>query len=167
MSDAKETLGALLMLGAIFGIAAAAIIVNGAADATPGLTYESGDRPRENNTSLCQGPGAARCPPHHLQWTIPAGGSVTTRFIVDGTERSRITGSMLLRDQCRTVVDWAITTPGRTIARDTVRKAWIDEQFLAPAPVEDDRVVTFTARRTDDETCRVTLLWYASGATEW
>jgi hypothetical protein len=166
MSDARDTVGAVLILVGVCAFFPVAAHLTARQDATPGLTYASGDRPREQNAVVCHGQGASFCPPHRMEWTIPAGGSVTTRFTIDGGGRSRLTGSMLLRDACATVVEWEITTQDRTIARNTVRKAWLDEQFLEPEPLGDDRAVTFIARRTDREPCTATLLWYAAGAAK-
>ena len=167
MSEAKDALvGALTVVG-LFGFFGMMIYLNDTSDATPGLTYESGDRPHESNRAICYGPGVSSCPRAHLRWTIAAGGSVTTRFTVDGTERSLLSGGLRVGDACRTVVDWEITTPGRTIARNTVRPARSGEQYLHAQLMAEERVVTFTARRTDGESCPAILLWYSAGASEW
>ena len=135
-------------------------------DATPGLTYHSGDRPREHNRGICGYQGAAHCPPRRLVWTVAGGGSVTTQFSLDDAEDTRVTGSLELGGGCSPVVEWAITAQGRTIADDRLRVNLLGEQFLGEARLRPgDQAVTFTARRADRSSCEAVLVWNAAGTT--
>ncbi|MGC5284732.1 hypothetical protein [Micromonospora sp. DT231] len=135
-------------------------------DPTPGLTHQSGDRPREHNRPICVQQGVANCPPRQMVWTVPGGGSVTTGFALDDAEDTRVTGSLELRGGCSPVVDWVITAQGRAIAGDRLRVRLVDEQFLGEARLlPGDREVTFTARRTDSGSCEAVLVWNAAGTT--
>ncbi|MEU7754875.1 hypothetical protein [Micromonospora sp. NPDC049171] len=135
-------------------------------DPTPGLTYQSGDRPREHNRPICVQQGVAQCPPRQMMWTVPGGGSVTTRFALDDAEDTRVTGSFEVRGGCSPVVDWTITAQGRTIAGARTRVRLVDEQFLGEARLlPGDQAVTLAARRTDRGSCEAVLVWNAAGTT--
>lgn len=169
----RDTLLALLGLLVVMAVLGGVGWLNNSRDATPGLTYESGDRPQEAPKPNCPtNPGAApgACGPSRVVWTISAGGSVTTRFILDGPDRNRLTGAMQLRayqsfGRCPAVVAWAITAQGRTVAGDTVRAGGLSEQPIGAARLlPGDQAVTLTARRTDREPCKSTLLWMSPAA---
>src|SRR5689334_6655288 len=115
MSDAAARTRVWLLPVAV-GLVGTLVYCHVTGDPTPGLTYDSGDRPAEVPNHACVNDGG-RCPPPGFAWTIAAGGAVRTRLRLDDTGRARLRGAMrltavrtggpLLRD-CPAVVDWTI-----------------------------------------------------------
>ena len=160
MSDVKEVLFAMLVVSGV--LALAGVLASGA-DPPAGLSWQSGDRPREAPAAGC--PRTAGCPARLLSWTIPPGRTISARFTAGVAGPVRATGRIaLLGPSCPAVVDWTVSTGGHTLVARTLRSGPRSDQPVEAGPIPGNRPLTLTAHRTDGGSCPAILQWSAPRA---
>ncbi|MEU1312382.1 NACHT domain-containing protein [Streptomyces cinnamoneus] len=156
-----------------FGFALVGLIgvamLNYLASSSLSLDYNSGDKPGTSVSSSCsQGPDGQQCfTTKTLQWTVPAGSSVSTVLATGGRRRSATVvglGAAVETRGCdEAVVEADVRVGGRSVMRPLVLRAGRDlpskELALERALRFHGEPVSVTLRRLDRAPCELRFAW--------